>query len=482
MPTLRQKIENETGALLVSQEEKAQWNAANPAAFKGAWTPETPYIAGDTVTNGGNSYRRKANGTSGATFDPANWDVTALGGGVANDTIGRSKLDNSLRNTIDALSAPGYDLAEHSFALIDAILGTSFYTNKAGRLCTPQVGDISAAIMVLQALMPTEWPDQSGYTYSIKDLLDKVAIGIDRAGNLVVNGDIILRGQSISSILSGNLQAQIDALSGLIVASKNIRAIGDSLTAASYPTHLQALFSDGRTVSNGGVGGDTSTQIAFRHGAISVSVQVAGYQIPASGSVAVTPANLNIMQNGRSITATISNIAGTLARDSSGNYTFTRTTQGSIVIIDKNVMVNPVTSSWDKSICIIWMGRNNYNETATVLADIAATVAMQKSLDRRFIVMSVLNGNYAGEFVGNNNYNNMMTLNNTLRATYPRNFLDIRELLIRNYNPAIPQDVTDFNNDTVPSSLRSDNIHLTDAANQTIVAPAIHNFITLKGW
>ena len=129
------------------------------------------------------------------------------------------------------------------------------------------------------------------------------------------------------------------------------------------------------------------------------------------------------------------------------------------------------TNHWGDQYIIIWSGRNNYNAPATVKADIAAMVAHMTTTN--YLIMGILNGNYASEIKGQSGYNTITTLNADLAATYGDKFLDIRRLLVDSYNPASNLDVIDFNNDIVPSSLRADNIHLT-AAGYGIVAQKVY--------
>ena len=116
------------------------------------------------------------------------------------------------------------------------------------------------------------------------------------------------------------------------------------------------------------------------------------------------------------------------------------------------------SSHWGDQYIIIWSGRNNYSSPATVKADIAAMVAHMTTTN--YLVMGILNGNYASEFKGQSGYNTITTLNSDLAATYGNKFLDIRRILVDSYNPALTQDRIDFTNDIVPTSLRADNIHL----------------------
>ncbi|MCX6216380.1 collagen-like protein [Spirosoma sp.] len=59
--------------------------------WRGDWTASTSYAVGDGVQNGGNSYRRKAAGTSGSVFDLTQWDLVAQGGAPADGSVTPAK-------------------------------------------------------------------------------------------------------------------------------------------------------------------------------------------------------------------------------------------------------------------------------------------------------------------------------------------------------------------------------------------------------
>lgn len=161
--------------------------------------------------------------------------------------------------------------------------------------------------------------------------------------------------------------------------------VGGTNSASNYPNQL-GLYT-GFRVANGGVGGETSTQI--------------------------------------------------LTRQTASSNTWSRPT-------------------------IIWAGRNNYSFPTTVLADIASMVTnlWSQGNTNRYLVMSILNGSFAGEQRGGAGYAVITNLNAQLAALYGSNYIDVRSYLVSRYNPAIPQDVTDYNNDIPPSSLRYDTLHL----------------------
>jgi lysophospholipase L1-like esterase len=135
------------------------------------------------------------------------------------------------------------------------------------------------------------------------------------------------------------------------------------------------------------------------------------------------------------------------------------------------------------AIQIFWMGRNDSPWDASVRTaikgNIADAIGLIRSTPKRYLVMSILNGNYAAEYAGQTFYNDMMTLNDDLAALYPNNFLDIRQTLIDAADPVA--DATDIANDIVPGSLRSDNIHLNETGD-TLVATTVYNWLLAKGW
>jgi hypothetical protein len=68
-----------------------------------------------------------------------------------------------------------------------------------------------------------------------------------------------------------------------------------------------------------------------------------------------------------------------------------------------------------------------------------------------------------------------------LKAAYPDNFIDVEATLVNSYDPSLPQDVADHNNNIPPTSLRYDTVHLNDAG-YTIVAGQVKSFLASKNW
>lgn len=130
------------------------------------------------------------------------------------------------------------------------------------------------------------------------------------------------------------------------------------------------------------------------------------------------------------------------------------------------------------SLVIIWAGRNNYADAVTVKADIAEMVA---SLGHDgYLILGVINGNYGGyERVGGAGYAQITTLNADLATIYGTKFINIRLALVQAYNAGITQDVLDFADGIVPTSLRSDAIHL-NTAGYNYVANVINTLSNLQ--
>lgn len=212
--------------------------------------------------------------------------------------------------------------------------------------------------------------------------------------------------QSVGLLSAPYQGLNVDGVGAYGYQPAQISVWGDSLCAIKLPNGVRSLYESVPTwVYDGGVGGDTSTQIRTRLVAASAS-QLA-------------------------------------------------------------------------NISVLWPGRNNYTVPATVKADLAAMIAALGHT--RYVVLSILNGDYATEYAGQADYATIIQLNADLAALYPNNFLDVRNPLVALYDPTVAQDVIDHGRDVPPSSIRIDNIHLTPTG-YNFVAAKIKAFIDVAGW
>lgn len=243
----------------------------------------------------------------------------------------------------------------------------------------------------------------------------------------------------------------------------NLAFWGDSLTFGigatnsqhAYPYQAANLPPAGRWFFNGGVGGQTSTQVAVRQGGVVATVTVSGGQIPASGGVTITfPVGYEPVTNpgpADGILGSISGVSGRITL-SGGVYTFTRTLTGSAVnvssaplLVDNGLRNNGTVG--------FWTGRNNYPDPVAIKNDTAAMVASLPHT--RYLVLSLTNGEVTQEHVGGSIYNMIAAINADFAATYGDRYVDVRSVLVAAYNPANTMDVFDHANDVPPFTLRA---------------------------
>ena len=156
----------------------------------------------------------------------------------------------------------------------------------------------------------------------------------------------------------------------------------------------------------------------------------------------------------------------------SGNYVFNGGVGGETSTEIKNRMIaDPSKFDWPT---IIWAGTNGADIGFDVEDDIAEMV---DSLNHdNYIILATPNGDYASKYKGTVGYNELISRNNRLKAVYGIRYLDIRGVLIELYDQSNSLDIIDRERDIIPSSLRSDLIHLT-ASGYTHVAEAVYKKI-----
>jgi hypothetical protein len=129
---------------------------------------------------------------------------------------------------------------------------------------------------------------------------------------------------------------------------------------------------------------------------------------------------------------------------------------------------------------IFWMGRNNNGRPHEVLADIRAGVDQIKSMNARFLIVSVTNGGNEGP--GVSYYWNTINLNSLLKKEYPSEFVDVRAALVKQALDT-PEEQAFRANDTPAPSLRNlnDQVHFNDAGQQ-IIAEILAEELISRGW
>lgn len=362
-----------------------------------------------------------------------------------------------------------------------------------------QAGIAADAAEAAQAVLNLQpgYTDASGYLDAWIDANGRTIYGPRTNGRFYAFGKRLAFSDELPSATD---LAAYDRVSAMVASplTAGAYAYGDSLTAgtgstggSTFPAQLATLAGIG--VSNKGIGGQTSTQIGMRAGLLQIRLTVSGNSIPAGTTpVSVTAINgqttpsvkskeypeyrfLSTLADNttRSATGTIRGVHGTITRTVvSGDETYSWTSDsgepavgcppGSIFVPDD------AATSLSQPL-IIWAGRNDYPDPEQVKDAIGAMMRAATSSQpthRPILLLGVING--AGEDFNSTAYGQIIEINNYLRERYPENYavddagLDVREALVAAYDSGEAQDVTDYNGDVVPDSLRADTVHLTN--------------------
>lgn len=431
------------------------------------------FVLNDATAANNTTYRKS--GASGT----GSWVVTSA-----------SYLLQSVFSTL--LDYTGYSARSgYAWALVDSNNNIAISVAAAG---TVNVGNIADIASRLKLTYNDTVYSRSGFAYVLIDDAGRVGFGVSPSGDICVKG-VWYDWSALSQW--GN---RIAALESVVTPSLlTIDAWGDSLTQGAgstggltYPAQLATLT--GRTVNNLGLGSQTSAQIIARQGGNCALLTVTGNQIPASGAVAVTAFSIDILNNAGgsgSCSGTLAGVAGTLSWTTGGGYSFTRTVAGSAVTCYPQTAFIPADLHAKSSdLMVFWLGRNDFAALTDPVALQAAADAIfarvedgiraLETLKKRFIILGVTAKADVTEYVGTNSYNAKRALAARFAARYPDSFIDIG-MILNGSGTGTGQDLTDYNNGVIPTSLRSDLVHLNNTG-YGIVATAIKNRITEKGW
>lgn len=276
---------------------------------------------------------------------------------------------------------------------------------------------------------------------------------------------------------------------------------GDSLTAGaedinggSVAKYLSTNY--GFVTVNGGIGGQTSTQICARTGGCALTVTFSGNSIltttttitafngnaivsMATNGLAVQPLSTTGGNSATYISGTVCGVHGTMGRTASGGppstsetYTFQADSLTSSVSCAANSAWTPDTANNFNSPKVLWLGRNNYTQTTQIATDIASSVAALTTPD--YLVLDILNGDQPSEYSGTSAYTSITTANNAMLSTYGNHALDVREYLVSQYNAGNILDTFNHTNDVPPASLRA--IDFTGALSAAITTTSATSF------
>lgn len=269
------------------------------------------------------------------------------------------------------------------------------------------------------------------------------------------------------------------------MAGPDLCFVGDSLTAAGQIAAKVAALT-GRTTRNLGVGGETTVGIAARLGVYPFMIDPV--TIPPTGSVDVTFKSSydgmtawpllqgsGVREGDQYLWGTVAGVRVRLSirvKDPVNNYPYhgdadiyqiTRATDGPEVIMKRKEPFLPeygMARSGD--IITAWMGQNGPNDAMTF----AAFQAMEQWITKagaRFLFMTKPTGDNTG----------WTDFEKQMRDRWGRRYMNVRRFLIDDALPMMgltptEQDLADIGIGRVPTTLRTDSVHHTAAAQQAI--------------
>ncbi|WP_423068542.1 hypothetical protein [Devosia sp. CN2-171] len=288
---------------------------------------------------------------------------------------------------------------------------------------------------------------------------------------------------ALFSLLSFCALAQEDTLSDAIkradellakVDAVNVVAWGDSMTmgyGARTPYPKVAASSLHVLVANMGFGGQTSTAIASRAGALPIMLAPKDGAILEVGSVEIVGRSIAgidgmgpLTKFGRQeLEGELGGVPGALVRASDDTYSFRRSGRGDRVTCSPSCQFVP-TETYRTRTQWIWAGRNGTAPGRTIFEDIAAIAALAP--DGRFLVA----GFTTSAEQSPKSIAALLETNEKLRTIYGSKYVDVLAVLMA-AGDGSPEDAKDIAKGIVPRSLRVDLVHLTNVG-YSLVADA----------
>jgi lysophospholipase L1-like esterase len=358
------------------------------------------------------------------------------------------------------------------------------------------IGDINLAKETADTVAGrvVDLPGRPDFLWSVSDDNDQTPIGIDRFADFwIKEGNVSKFLRDFDLTRADATDAAITELSNKLTGGTDFVGYGDSLTFGvgtsnagvyNYVKQLSDLYSPSRSYAVSAIGGQVSDQISVRAGASAIKISVTGGVIPTSAAVAVTNISNKILSTAadvveRSVTGYLHNVRGTLTRLSNDTYNFQQINGTADILIPDNSIFTVDATDYSESIHLIWMGQNDSDKTDhdKIISNIRRVVETLRH--DKYVVLPVLTGEL--DTLGTTRYTDIMNLNDAIALEFGSHYCDIRSELVNNYNDADAQDVTDHDNDIVPSSLRSDGIHLNETG-YAIVANHVKKLIDNNGW
>ena len=286
---------------------------------------------------------------------------------------------------------------------------------------------------------------------------------------------------------------------------KTIKVIdcwGDSRTdmnddGTSFCDYLQTLLGTSYIVSNRGISGQASGQVACRYGSNEVYLTLTNNQINGSGATLITSwntstgTNLNL-RGGDSVYGVhgmLNGVSGKYIHTTGGNINFVRDYAGETVKVKPRTKFIPDSYFNANHIQILWCGKNDFsyaapNVVSGVIGNYDGMTA--KIPHEKFIILGETNSTTDSYKEGTTGRKNVDSINSYLSEKYPNNFIDIQaELISKGLTleniDATSDDIEYIGFGFIPKSLMYDTVHMNEHG-RSAVAKIIYSFMQDRGW
>lgn len=309
---------------------------------------------------------------------------------------------------------------------------------------------------------------------------------------LTAEGNVVFSSDKSGSFLDYFQTRDGSTPAQLYWPQKAFAGVGDSTfgTPVGGPTLLDDIDTgSGLSVDHLSFGGQTALEVADRY--CGPGITISGNQIPASGSVTVTPSSdifkIAGVHYANSLTGVICGVPCTLSADTTPTYTLTRTMAGAVVACPPGSTFTIDSTQPDRSkMLLVSVGRNTISAMAgsansaiasAIAFQVARIIAYQNTYVAQYLVNGVMTSATNG--IGSTDYATVAAVNAQLALTYPDEYVDAQSPpttaeLVRlytdiGYTPST-QDNTDMANGVIPRGMRiADLFHPNAIGNQLML-------------